>query len=68
MEIIGRVTADAKINELKDGRKVVNFSVAINDNYRAKGSDNINKMVTYFKCTYWQNQTIAGYLTKGSLV
>jgi single-strand DNA-binding protein len=31
MEIIGRITADAKIAQTKAGKKVVNFSFAIND-------------------------------------
>ena len=38
MEIIGRLTADAKVNTLKGDRKVVNFSVAINESYKAKGT------------------------------
>ena len=31
MELVGRLTADAKVSTLKDERKVVNFSIAIND-------------------------------------
>lgn len=33
MEIIGRITADATVSETKAGKKVVNFSIAINDTY-----------------------------------
>jgi len=36
MEIIGRLTSDAKVNELKDGRKVVNFNIAMNESYKSK--------------------------------
>jgi single-strand DNA-binding protein len=68
MEIIGRVTADAKVNTLKDERKVVNFSIAINNSYRAKGSEERTQVTTYVQCAYWVNPSIAPFLTKGTLV
>lgn len=68
MQIIGRVTADATVSETKAGKKVVNFSIAINDTYKAKGSTEVQKIVTYVNCAYWINPGIAPYLTKGSLV
>ncbi|HUZ58723.1 MAG TPA: single-stranded DNA-binding protein [Hanamia sp.] len=63
-----RLTGDAKISTLKNDRKVVNFSVAINDSYKAKGSNEPTKIVTYVQCNYWVNPGIAQYLTKGTLV
>jgi single-strand DNA-binding protein len=68
MEIIGRITADANIGETKAGKKVVNFSIAINDTYKAKGSTEVQKIVTYVNCAYWINSGLAQYLTKGTLV
>lgn len=68
MEIVGRLTADATVNTLKDERKVVNFSVAVNDSYKPKGNEQPVKMATYFNCSYWINSAIAEHLTKGSLV
>ena len=68
MEIIGRLTADAKVNELTDARKVVNFNIAMNENYKLKGSDEIKKTTNYFNCSYWINHRIAKVLTKGTLV
>ncbi|MEP7376816.1 MAG: single-stranded DNA-binding protein [Chitinophagaceae bacterium] len=68
MELTGRLTADAKVSNLKDERKVVNFSVAINDSYKSKGSEVATKIATYFNCSYWLNPGIAQYLTKGTLV
>ncbi|MEP7319016.1 MAG: single-stranded DNA-binding protein [Panacibacter sp.] len=68
MEITARLTGDAKISTLKNDRQVVNFSVAINDSYRPKGSSEIKKLVTYLQCDYWVNANIAQYLTKGILV
>ena len=37
--IIGRVTKNAEINQLKNDRQVVNFSVAINDSYKTKDGE-----------------------------
>ncbi|HET9056291.1 single-stranded DNA-binding protein [Lacibacter sp. MH-610] len=68
MEIIGRMTADATVSETKAGKKVVNFSIAINDTYKAKGSTEVQKIVTYVNCSYWINPGVAQYLTKGTLV
>jgi single-strand DNA-binding protein len=68
MEIIGRVTADATVSETKAGKKVVNFSIAINDTYKTKSNDVVQKITTYVNCAYWITVGIAPYLTKGSLV
>ena len=68
MEMTARVTGDAKISTPKNDRQVVNFSVAINDSYKAKDSTGITKMVTFVQCDYWVNPNIAQYLTKGTLV
>lgn len=68
MEIIGRITADATVSETKAGKKVVNFSIAINDTYKTKGNDEVQKVVTYVNCSYWINLGVAAYLTKGTLV
>jgi single-strand DNA-binding protein len=68
MEIIGRLTADAKVSELMDEQKVVNFSIAINDSYKPKGTGERVQVTTYVQCAYWISASIAPYLTKGTLV
>lgn len=68
MELTGRITADAKVNSLPDGRKVVRFSIALNDRYKPKGSDQWKQLTTYVNCSYWQREALAPYLTKGTLV
>ena len=68
MEITARLTGDAKVNTVKNDKQVVNFNVAINDSYKAKGSNEVTKIVTYAQCDYWVNPGIASYLTKGTLV
>ena len=68
MEIIGRLTADAKVNTLKDERQVVNFGIAMNDFYKPKNSEQGKKITTYVQCAYWVNSNIAARLTKGTMV
>src|SRR5215813_3553844 len=68
MEIVGRLTADAKVNTIKDERQVVNFTIAINDSYKPKGSEQPVKVTNYVNCSYWINSAIGEHLTKGSLV
>lgn len=68
MEIVGRLTKDAKVETLKSEKQVVNFSIAINDSYKPKGSDELVKITTYVNCSYWINPGIAQYLVKGTLV
>lgn len=68
MELTGRVTADATVNTVKSGKKVVRFSIAINDSYKPKDSSEWKKLTTFVNCSYWLGEGIAKYLTKGLLV
>ena len=68
MEIIGRLTRDAKVSALKDKRQVVNFSIAINDNYKPRDSEHPVKITNYVNCSYWINPAIGEHLKKGTLV
>ncbi|AZA47048.1 single-stranded DNA-binding protein [Chryseobacterium carnipullorum] len=65
--IIGRVTKNAEINNLKNDKQVVNFSVAINDSYKTRQGD-IKEQITYYNCSYWISPNVAKILTKGTLV
>jgi single-strand DNA-binding protein len=67
-QLIGRITNNARVNHLKDEREVTNFSIALNDSYKAKGSDEVTHLVTYVDCSYWLSSKVAERLTKGSLV
>ena len=68
MELTARLTGNATISTLKNEKQVVHFNVAINDSYKAKGSTEVTKMVTYLQCSYWINTKLAQYLIKGTLV
>lgn len=67
MNIIGRLTKDAEVRTTPSTKQVVNFSVAINDNYRNKQGERINN-ATYFDCSYWVTPNVAGLLKKGTIV
>lgn len=68
MEITGRLTADAVVQKVNNDKQVVNFSIAINDNYKPKGSTEVREVVTYIDCSYWLNTKTAQWLKKGTLV
>lgn len=66
--IIGRIAADAQVKTASEGRQVVIFTVAQNERFRVKGSDEVKQVVTYFNCSYWKKTAIASHLLKGVLV
>lgn len=68
MNIIGRLTADAKVKDLKDDRQVVEFAVAVNRYYKPKGASEGVTQTAYFNCSYWRGMGIAPRLKKGALV
>ncbi|KQT23727.1 single-stranded DNA-binding protein [Chryseobacterium sp. Leaf405] len=67
MNIVGRITKNAEINTLKGDKKVVNFSVAINESYKNKEGERVEQ-ATYYNCSYWISPKVANILTKGTLV
>jgi single-strand DNA-binding protein len=67
VQLFGRITSDASVTETKGGKKVVNFSIALNDSYKPKGGE-VVKTTTYVNCSYWLNPENAAYLTKGKLI
>lgn len=67
MEITGRLTGDAVVRTLSDERQVVNFSVAVNDSYKAKNGERVTQ-TEFFDCSYWIGTSIAPYLKKGGIV
>ncbi|MFN8250258.1 MAG: single-stranded DNA-binding protein [Ferruginibacter sp.] len=68
MVLIGRLTKDAVVSTLKDDRKVVNFTLAVNDSYKPKGSEEWQNLTTFYNCAYWISPKVAERLRKGSLV
>ncbi|MCC9073543.1 single-stranded DNA-binding protein [Flavobacterium sp. F-65] len=68
MEITGRITANSVVHKVGNDKQVVNFSIAINDNYKPKGSTEVKEVVTYINCSYWLNAKTADWLKKGAIV
>ena len=68
MVLIGRLTKDAVVSQLKDERKVVNFTVVVNDGFKPKGSEEWKTYTSFFNCAYWVSAAIAPLLKKGCLV
>ena len=66
---IGNLTADPEIRTMPNGDQVANFSIALNEKYRAKDG-NIVENVEYVRIVLYRRLAeIAGqYLTKGSQV
>jgi len=69
MEIVGRLTQHASLRTVKkNDRKVVSFTLAVNDYYKPKGEEQGIKVTTYIDCSYWVNPGIQRYLLQGTLV
>ena len=68
MEIVGKVISNAVVKQLKDDRKVVTFSIVINDYFKPKGEDKNKQVALFVNCSYWVNTNIAERLTKGAVV
>jgi single-strand DNA-binding protein len=67
MEITGRITADAIVKNLTDGRQLVSFDIAVNDYYRTRAGEK-KQVANFFDCSYWITTKVAQYLTKDSIV
>ena len=66
MTIVGRLTHDAAVRQLKQERQVVSFSIAVNDSYKKNGER--IRLTTFYNCSYWVSGGLAGKLKKGALV
>lgn len=67
MQIIGRLTKDAEVRNLSMEKKVVNFSVAVNNRYTSKSGEK-QEVTTFYDCSYWISEKVAPFLKKGGLV
>lgn len=68
MEITGRITKDAQARRVGNEKQVVNFSIAVNDSYKPKGSTEYKQITTFIDCSYWLNAKLAEWLKRGALV
>lgn len=68
MEFTGRITTDARTSVVKDGKEVVNFSIALNERFKPKGSTESKEFTTYIDVAWWMNPAISKILKKGAIV
>ena len=68
MVLIGRLSKDAVVAQLKDDRKVVNFTLAVNDYYKPKNSDKGVTVTTFVQCAYWISPRLRSGLKRDSLI
>lgn len=66
--IVGRLTSDALVKTIEEGKTVVNFTIAVNDYFKPKGSDEPVEYTEFFQCAYWYNSAVATSLKKGAVV
>lgn len=67
MQFAGRLVDNAQLRKTESGHQVTGFTVALNENYKAKDGSKVQK-TTYIDCNYWNRPNITPYLTKGLLV
>jgi single-strand DNA-binding protein len=67
MEIAGRVVGNAIVRTTQTDKKVTGFTIAINDSYKNKEGEKLEN-TTYVECSYWINEGLAEYITKGIVV
>lgn len=67
MEFTGRLVSDAGLRETKGNKKVVSFTLAVNDSYKSKDGE-LKEFTEYFNCSYWQGAKVADSLLKGGIV
>ena len=67
MEITGRLTDEARVNTLDNGKEVVNFCIAINERYKNRSGE-LKTLTAFINCSYWISSKVAAYLNKGAIV
>lgn len=67
MNISGRLTQDATVSKTTTGKEVVNFSVAVNDGYKNKQGEWVDK-TAFIDCAYWRTPVVASWLKQGLYV
>ena len=69
-KIIGYLGGDPTLRKTKEGREVCNFSVAVNDSWRDRQTQERRTKTTWYRIAVWGNRagTCAKYLRKGRAV
>lgn len=65
--LVGNLGKDAEEKNLKDGLKVLSFSVATSERYKDKDG-NVQEQTEWHNCTWFTKANISKFLKKGSKV
>jgi len=70
IEIIGNVGRDPELKYLQGGQAVCDFSVAVNETWTVKDTNEKKERTTWFRVTCWRGlaETINTHVHKGMLV
>lgn len=65
--LIGRIANDIEVNDLENGKKVCNFSLAVDRPFKNANGEN---ETDFFDCTAWNNVAVntAEYTQKGNTI
>jgi single-strand DNA-binding protein len=66
MEITARIVRNAEVKTIPGNRTVVEFTVALKQEYRAGTERRDNTQ--FITCSYWRTEKVAPYLIKGTLI
>lgn len=67
VQLLGRISKNAKVSDVKGGKKVVNFSIALNDSFKDKDGNWVDQ-TTFVNCSYWLSEKVAKILKNGAIV
>ena len=68
MEIIGRLTAQATVKTTNSGKEFVSFTVAVNEGYKDKKTNEWVNNANFFQCAFWRSTGVTELLTKAAIV
>jgi single-strand DNA-binding protein len=71
VQIIGRLGADPEVRQLASGSSVVNFRLAVSEQWRDKNSGERKERTEWIPCVCWNEglaRVLESYVRKGSLV
>lgn len=68
MEITGRLTAQATVKTTNSGKEFVSFTVAVNEGYKDKKTNEWVNNASFFQCAFWRSTAVTELLTKAAIV
>ncbi len=67
-QVTGRLTRNAEIKTLENGKEYLQFTIVDNGSYKPKNSDERQEVATFFNCAYFIGTGVSKVLRKGAVV